>query len=186
MFYFLNLDRCAYGGRTDASKYFPEKTKPVRGPTFVASFKNNCSKIYSYDGREKKWKLKECNTTDLTMTCSCNAAGVFCCQSLGLLISFAAFCLLACEQSPKWKTRSIAILAAPQPEGLFSVSQAAFSVFLSLEIFFSKCPSCWYTAISCYDSVTTINLSGRKNNLQACFVIREGSILQFCAVLFLI
>lgn len=100
VFYFLNLDRCAYGGRTDASKYFPEKTKPVRGPTFVASFKNNCSKIYSYDGRVKKWKLKECNTTDLTMTCKCNAAGVFGCQSLGLLISFAAFCLLACEQSP--------------------------------------------------------------------------------------
>lgn len=100
VFYFLNLDRCAYGGRTDASKYFPEKTKPVRGPTFVASFKNNCSKIYSYDGWAKKWKLKECNTTDLTMTCKCNAAGVFGCQSLGLLISFAAFCLLACEQSP--------------------------------------------------------------------------------------
>lgn len=153
--YFLNVDRCAYGGRTDASKYFPEKTKAVRGPTFVASYKNDCSTIYSYDGRGKKWKLKKCNTTETSMACSCNAAGLFCCQSLGLLISFAAFCLLACEQSLNWKTRSI--LATPQPEGLFQFHKLFFRSFWAYHFFFQNA------------QVVDTLLFGWRNNLQACF-----------------
>jgi len=90
--YFLNFDRCAYGGRTDSSMYSPEDAKPVRGPTYLASY-GNCSKVFSFLWHS--WKPFNDSKTPYQMPCSCSGVGTLVCKWIMLVMSFSAYCFLA-------------------------------------------------------------------------------------------
>lgn len=90
--YFLNFDRCAYGGRTDSSMYSPEDAKPVRGPTYLASY-GNCSKVFSFLWHS--WKPFNDSKTPYQMPCSCSGVGTLVCKWIMLVMSFSAYSFLA-------------------------------------------------------------------------------------------
>lgn len=84
--YFLNYDRCAYGGRTDSSMYSPEDARPVRGPTYLASY-GNCSKVFSF--MWDNWTLF--NDSRSRMRCLCSGVETLVCKWILLMLSFSAY-----------------------------------------------------------------------------------------------
>ncbi|XP_022793901.1 uncharacterized protein LOC111332743 isoform X2 [Stylophora pistillata] len=92
--YFLNFDRCAYGGRTDSSMYTPEPAKPVCGPPYLAS-SGNCSKVFTFSWGE--WKVMEKTKqkdVNYMINCVCNGSGMVLCQWIVfLLLSFSVYYL---------------------------------------------------------------------------------------------
>ena len=89
--YFLNYDRCAYGGRTDGSTYTLEKGKIVRGPPFLKA-DTQCSDIF-YLFKEV-WKSSNDWHEDHkneNITCACSRAGVFIYQWIVLLLCFSFY-----------------------------------------------------------------------------------------------
>ena len=91
--YFLNFDRCAYGGRTDSSMYSPEDARPVRGPTYLASY-GNCSRVFSFMWNQ--WKpFNGSHIYRYGMPCSCSAVKTLACNWIVLLLSFSTYCFLA-------------------------------------------------------------------------------------------
>lgn len=97
--YFLNFDRCAYGGRHDSSMYTPEHAKPVCGPPYLAS-SGNCSEVFTFSwGVWKVMRKTRRNGTDndrSIIKCSCNGSRILIIQWIVLLsLSFSACCLVA-------------------------------------------------------------------------------------------
>lgn len=91
--YFLNYDRCAYGGRTDGIKYTLEKGKIVRGPTFLAS-NGNCSEQFNFESMswtKLNWSKTHVNEN---LMCACSGAGDFTHECIALLLSFAVTCFV--------------------------------------------------------------------------------------------
>ena len=91
--YFLNYDRCAYGGRTDGIKYTLEKGKIVRGPTFLAS-NGNCSEQFFFERGWTNLKNWEKNHKNESLTCACSGAGDFTHEWIAILLSFAMTCFI--------------------------------------------------------------------------------------------
>jgi len=87
--YFLNYDRCAYGGCTDGKKFSLEKEKTVRGPTFLASY-GDCNISSFVDKTWEKFNWTK-DHPGQQLECTCNGAENLTCRWIVLLLSSAAY-----------------------------------------------------------------------------------------------
>lgn len=89
--YFLNYDRCAYGGCTDGKTFSLEKAKTVRGPTFLASYGDcNISSFVHKSWEKFNWTKDH---PDQHLECTCNGTENLTCRWIVLLLSSAAYFL---------------------------------------------------------------------------------------------